>query len=106
MTNIHECLIRFPERFLDNGPDSDVFDFAFKEIHERHLASLSFYHFSNYCQLRYRAKYPPSQALMLHFYKFLEAATHNPNPKLTIERLGAISNYIFSREYPECSNLV
>lgn len=99
-------MVRFPNELLGDAPDADVLLYAFKEVHDRHLTAMSFYSFCTYCQLRYRAKLPPTEALMLHFYRFLEAARENPNPKLTVERLGQLSNYIFSREYPECINLM
>ncbi len=77
-----------------------------KEIHDRHLPTLNFYKFSTYCQLRYLSKLPPTEALMLHFFRHLEAQKVNGTNKISIERLAELSNYIFSREYPNCQDIM
>jgi hypothetical protein len=74
LANIHEGINRFPDQLLGDGPEADVLRYAFKEVHDRYLPSMNFYKFCTYCQLRFRAKLPPTEALMLHLYKFLESA--------------------------------
>lgn len=60
MENLHEAIKRFPDQLLGKGRDADVLLYAFREVHDRHLATMSFYKFCTYCQLRYRARLPPT----------------------------------------------
>lgn len=71
LTNIGDAMSRYPEHFLGNGHDVDILKYTLNEVHDRHLASMSFYHFRMYCQLRSMAKLPCTESIFLHYFRWI-----------------------------------
>lgn len=105
LTNINDAITRYPEHFLGNGHDVDILRYALNDVHDRHLASMSFYHFRIYCQLRSMAKQPSTESIFLHYFRWIEAYKENKSIRLSLARFGALSGYVFSQHYPGCQEL-
>jgi hypothetical protein len=109
MTNIHEFITRFPKQAMgevtggkfQKGEHADVLKFALYQVHDRHLATMNFYYFSTYCQLRAIARYKPTESLLIHFYRHVDGMRQAENNKIPVDRLAKMIRYIFSKKYPE-----
>ncbi len=62
---------------------------------------MDFYQFGTYCQVRYMQGGSPTEKMLVHFYKHVEAARWMKNDKLKFAILAPTAKYIFTREYPQ-----
>jgi len=62
--------------------DRNIVRWAAEQVHDRSLPSMSFYEFSTYCHLRSSLKMPATRNMLVHLYKWVEAAVEQPNTKI------------------------
>lgn len=51
----------------------EIILWTLEQLDQRNLPSMSYYEFSTYCHLRQLLKVPPTQRLIFHAYKWIEA---------------------------------
>jgi hypothetical protein len=75
--------------------DKGIVRWAADQIHDRNLPTMTFYEFSTYCHLRSSLKMPATGNMLVHLYKWVEAAVEQPNTKIKPKQFLRNMKYIF-----------
>ena len=70
---------------------------ALQQVEGRYLTAMKPYNFSTYCYLRMQLRQPPTDSLVVHMYKWVEAQVEAPSLQYKTRHMLNNLRYVFSQ---------